>query len=54
MRLIKDKSSKFEEDLPIEIKEQMSIIRTQSYKEVVVLALKAEKLMVERMSRNSF
>ena len=44
----------FEEVLSLEIKEKMSISRTQSYNEVVQLALKAEKLTEERMFHSSF
>ena len=36
--------SKFEEGLSSEIREKMSITKTQSYKEVVQLALRAQKL----------
>ena len=46
--------SKFEEDLSLEIKEKMSIIGTQSYKKVVQLALRAKKLIGERMSHSNF
>ena len=40
--------SKFEKGLSLEIKEKMSISGSQSYKEVVQLALKAEKPTGER------
>ena len=46
--------SKFEDDLSLEIRENMSITGTQSYKEVVQLALRVEKLTCERMSRSNF
>ena len=46
--------SKFEEGLFLEIKVKMSITGTQSYKEVVQLALGAEKLTGKKMSHNSF
>ena len=46
--------SNFEKGLSLEIKKKMSITKTQSYKEVVQLALRAEKLTGERMSRNNF
>ena len=46
--------SKFEKGLSLEIREKMSIIGSQSYKEMVKLALKAEKLISERMSRSNF
>ena len=42
--------SKFEEGLTLEIKEKMSVSGSQSYKEVVQLALRAKKLTGERMS----
>ena len=42
--------SKFEEGLTLEIREKMSISGSQSYKEVVQLALRVEKLTSERMS----
>ena len=45
---------KFEEGLSLEIGKKMSIIGTQSYKEVVQLALKVEKLTDGRMSYSSF
>ena len=46
--------SKFKEGLSLEIREKISITRSQSYKEVFQLALKAKKLTSERMSRNNF
>ena len=46
--------SKFERSLSLEIREKMSIIGTQSYKKVIPLALSAEKLTGERMSRSNF
>ena len=38
----------------MEIRKKMSITRTQSYKKMVQLALRAEKLTSERMSRSNF
>ena len=46
--------SKFEDGLILEIKEKMLISGSQSYKELVQLALKAEKLISERMSQRKF
>ena len=46
--------SKFEEGFSLEIKKKMSITRTQNYMEVVQLALKAEKLIGERISHSNF
>ena len=46
--------SKFEEGLLLEIRKKMSMIRSQSCKKVVQLALRAEKLIGERMSRSNF
>ena len=46
--------SKFEEGLSLEIREKMSVSGSQNYKEVVQLALKAEKLTGERRSRGNF
>ena len=46
--------SKFEEGLTLEIKEKMSVSGSQSYKEVVQLALRAEKLISKRMSQGKF
>ena len=45
---------KFEEGLSLDIREKMSIIETQSYKEMVQLVLSAEKLMGEKMSCRNF
>ena len=42
--------SKFKKGLSLEIRENMSILSSQSYKEVVQLAIRAEKLTSERMS----
>ena len=42
--------SKFKEGLTLEIREKMSIIGIQSYKKVVQLAMRVEKLTGERMS----
>ena len=46
--------SKFEECLTLEIKEKILITGTQSYKVVVQLALRAQKLTNERMSQSNF
>ena len=46
--------SKFEERLSLEIRENMSISSNQSYKKVVQLALKAKKLISEKMSQAKF
>ncbi|XVF07246.1 hypothetical protein REPUB_Repub06bG0122200 [Reevesia pubescens] len=46
--------SKFEEGLSLEIREKMPITGSQSYKEVVQLALRAEKLTSERRTRGNF
>ena len=46
--------SKFEEGLSLEIQAKMSVSGNQSYKEVVQLALRAEKLTGERKSRGNF
>ena len=46
--------SKFEKGLSLEIRENMSISGSQSYKEVVQLTLRTEKLTDERMARGSF
>ena len=40
---------KFEEGLTLKIRENMSISGSQSYKEVVQLALRVEKVTSERM-----
>ena len=45
---------KFEKALSLRIREKMSITRSQSYKEVVQLAPRAEKLTGERMSQSNF
>ena len=45
---------KFEEGLTLEIREKMCVFGGQSYKEIVQLALRAEKLTSERMSRGNF
>ena len=42
---------KFEEGLNLEVREKMSVSGNQSYKEVVQLALRAEKLANERFNR---
>ena len=46
--------SKFEEGLTLEIWEKMSISSNQSYKEIVQLALRAEKLTSESLARGKF
>ena len=46
--------SKFEECLPLEIREKMSISGNQSYKEIVQLALRVEKLTSERLAKGKF
>ena len=46
--------SKFKEGLSLEIREKMSVFGSQNYKEVVQLALRAEKLIGERRSRGNF
>ena len=46
--------SKFEEGLSLEIREKMSVSGSQNYKEVIQLALRAEKLTGERRSRGNF
>ena len=38
----------------MEIREKMSITRTQSYKEVVQLAMRVEKLTGERKTQSNF
>ena len=45
---------KFEEGLTLEIREKMSISSNQSYKEIVQLALRAEKLTSEKLARGKF
>ena len=44
--------SKFEEGLNLEIREKMSVFRSQNYKEVIQLALKAKKLANERVAKD--
>ena len=46
--------SMFKEGLTLKIREKMSIIGSQSYKEVVQLALRVKKLIGERMSWSNF
>ena len=46
--------SKFEEGLNLEIREKMSVFGSQNYKEVVQLALRAEKLANERVVKGKF
>ena len=46
--------SKFEEGLNLEVREKMSVSGNQSYKKVVQLALRAEKLANERLNRGKF
>ena len=46
--------SKFEEGLNLEVREKMSVSGHQSYKEVVQLALRAEKLANKRLNRGKF
>ena len=46
--------SKFEKGLSLEIRENISIIGSQSYKKVVQLALRAEKLTGEKMFQSNF
>ena len=45
---------KFEKGLTLEIREKMFVSGSQSYKEIVQLALRAKKLIGERMSREKF
>ena len=45
---------KFEKGLNLEVREKMSIFGNQSYKEVVQLALRAEKLTSERLAKGKF
>ena len=45
---------KFEKGLSLEIRAKISITETQSYKEVVQLALRVKKLTGEKISRSSF
>ena len=46
--------SKFEEGLNLEVREKMSMSGNQSYKKVVQLALRVEKLANERFNRGKF
>ena len=46
--------SKFEEGWTLKIQEKMFVLGGQSYKKVVQLALRAEKLTNERMSIGKF
>ena len=46
--------SKFEEGLSLEIKKKMSISSSQSYKEMVQLTLRVEKLIGEKRYWGSF
>ena len=46
--------SKFEERLNLEIREKMSVSGSQNYKEMVQLALRAEKLANERWAKGNF
>ena len=46
--------SKFEEGLNLEIRENMSVSGSQSYKEMVQLALRAEKLANEKGAKGKF
>ena len=46
--------SKFEEGLNLEIREKMSVSGSQSYKKMVQLALRAEKLANERGTKGKF
>ena len=46
--------SKFKEGLSLEIREKMLVSGSQSYKEVVQLALRVEKFIRERRSWGSF
>ena len=46
--------SKFEEGLTLEIQKKMFVSGGQSYKEIVQLALRVEKLTSERMSQRKF
>ena len=46
--------SKFEKRLSLEIREKMFVSSSQNYKEVVQLALKAEKLANERVAKGKF
>ena len=46
--------SKFEKGLNLEILEKMSVFGNQDYKQVVQLALRAEKLTNERVAKGKF
>ena len=46
--------SKFKEGLNLEVREKISVFGNQSYKEVVQLALRVEKLANERLNRGNF
>ena len=46
--------SKFEEGLNLEVREKMCVSCKQSYKEVVQLSLRSEKLANERLNRGKF
>ena len=46
--------SKFEKGLNLEIREKMSVSGSQNYKEIVQLALMAEKLANERGAKGKF
>ena len=46
--------SQFEEGLNVEIREKMSVSSSQSYKEMVQLALRAKKLANERGAKGKF
>ena len=46
--------SKFEEGLNLEIQEKISVSGSQNYKEIVQLALRAEKLANERVTKGKF
>ena len=46
--------SKFKEGLNLEVREKMSVFGNQSYKKVIQLALRAEKLANERLNRGKF
>ena len=45
---------KFEKGLTLEIREKMSVLGSQSYKEVVQLTLRADKLSSGRLSWEKF
>ena len=46
--------SKFEQGLNLEVQEKMSITGNQSYKEVMQLALRVEKLTSVRLAKGKF